>query len=69
MDNLGELPYYETSQYHKDIILNAWENNKNKGKHALLKIVIFVYKWRLAYILFINLLIAAIESIEPILLK
>ena len=35
----------------------------------MLKVVLFLYKWRLAYIFFVGLLIVAIDSIQPLLLK
>ena len=35
----------------------------------MLKVVLFLYKWKLAYIFFVSILIVAIDSIEPLLLK
>ena len=69
MDILGELTHNETAQYHKNTIMEKWLNNRNKGKHALLKIVLILYKWRLIYLLFLSIIIAAIDSFEPLLLK
>ena len=69
LDDIGNIPEDIRTRPHYNTLNENWQSNKHRGKHALLRIILSYFKWKIFALFIMQAIVTLGLTLQSLLLK